>query len=276
MGAASLLGRSIGQLHDAAIVSTMHNVYPERARIARLMDHSTSFLPDAIISVSSAVQQSLPATFGIGVYSTVIHNCIDVESIVERGRDINSNRLWMEGIPDGPLIACVSRMNKKKGQQHLIRAFETVLEQYPNAQLALTGWSDYKQQLIELATRLEIRDSVHFLGRVPNPYTVYNAADIVVFPSKFEGFSIGMLEAMSFEKPIVATGIGPFREALGPKYEYAAPESPQDLAELTLQYLSNEKLAEKRAREAKKRVQSKFSGTVGAEKHYQLYTEFLN
>lgn len=273
MGAASLLGRSVGQLRDTAIVSTMHNLYRERAFAARAMDYPTSPLADAIVSVSRSVQKSLPERFGIGTRSTVIHNCIDVDAVVRRGRATGDDVAWATDIPEGPLVACVARMSEKKGQHHLIRAFQSVLEEYSNAQLALTGWSDYKRKLIELAKNLDIDDHVHFLGKVPNPYTVYSAADVIAFPSKFEGFSIGMLEAMAFGKPIVATGIGPFREALGADHEYATPEHPPDLADLIVTYLSDDDLAAERGRKAKNRVRNKFSGSVGAEKHYQLYQE---
>jgi len=276
MGGASLLGRCVGRLHKIAVVSTMHNIYTERAPQARIIDHPTSVLADAIVSVSVAVQQSLPRTFGLGASSTVIHNCIDMERVIEQGRTTEEIPDWLSNIPEGPLVACVSRMSEKKGQHHLIRAFRSIQKQFPNAQLVLTGWSDHKQRLIQLTDNLGLTESVHFLGKVDNPYAVFDAANVVVFPSKFEGFSIGMLEAMSFGKPIVATGISPFREALGTEYEYATPECPAELANLIKTYLTDRNIAQHRGQIAKDRVKTQFSGTVGAQAHRELYADLLN
>jgi len=276
MGSAAFLGRMIGNLNGCKVVSTIHNLYYERALRARAIDHSSCFLADATISVSKSVQRSLPVSYKITTISKVIHNCIDIKNVISQGKSrLDSHTQWASNLLSGPTIACVAQVSPKKGQKHLIKAFHSIIEDYPKANLVLTGWSDYKDKLENLAENLGVEENVHFVGKVPNPYTIYDMSDIISFPSKFEGFSIAMLEAMAFGKPIVSTDIGPFQEALGPNYQYASTENPNEIADLIRAYLADQQLAEKRGRIAKERVVNKFSGSIGAKKHLQLYNKVI-
>lgn len=254
----------------------MHNVYAERSLGARVLDYPTSHLCTAIVSVSRAVQESLPSSFGLGAESTVIHNCIDVPTVQRRGDVSWEDCSWTAGIPpEVPVVACVARLSEKKGQHHLVRAFPRVLSRFPEAVLVLIGWGERKALLRELAEDLGVSERTFFLGKVDNPYSVYRNADIVAFPSRFEGFSIGMLEAMAFEKPIVATDIAPFREALGPDHKLVPTDDPAALAERIRSYLDDPKAARADAVAARERVERRFSGPVAAKKHHRLYQSLV-
>jgi glycosyltransferase involved in cell wall biosynthesis len=57
---------------------------------------------------------------------------------------------------------------------------------------------------------------VSFLGRVTDVRTVYAAADVVVAPSRWEGLSFAVLEALACGRAVVATDVEGMREAIGP------------------------------------------------------------
>lgn len=276
MASAGCLGRVVGRRYDMPVVSTMHNVYSERSIGARALDYPTSPLCEAVVSVSRAVENSLPRSFALGARSTVIHNCIDVPAVRAQGDVSWEDAPWTEGIPrNGPVVASVARLSEKKGQHHLIRAFPRVLAEHPDAVLVLTGWGERKATLEVLARSVGVAESTYFLGKVENPYSVFGNADIVAFPSRFEGFSIGMLEAMALEKPIVASDIGPFREALGPDHELVPVGDDTALADRISWYLDHPRRAADDATAARERVETRFSGPVAAEKHRQLYRSLL-
>lgn len=272
MASAGCLGRVVSCRHSVPVVSTMHNVYTERSLGARALDYPTSPLCDAVISVSRAVEASLPRSFAPGARSTVIHNCIDPSTVRERADIPWEDAAWTDDVPrEGPVVASVARLSEKKGQHHLIRAFEEVLAEHPDAVLVLTGWGERKAMLEELARAVGVAESTYFLGKVDNPYSVFGNADVVAFPSRFEGFSIGMLEAMALEKPIVATDIQPFREALGPDHELVPIGNDHALADRIVRCLDHPQRAATDGKTAGRRVDKHFSGPVAARKHLALY-----
>jgi len=276
MASAGCLGRLVSRRYGVPVVSTMHNVYTERSLGARALDYPTSPLCAAVVSVSRAVERSLPRSFAPGVRSTVIHNCIDVPAVRARAALPWEDAPWTEGIPrEGPIVASVARLSEKKGQHHLLRAFPQVLAEHPDATLVLTGWGERKATLEALARSVGVAESTYFLGKVDNPYSVLGNADVVAFPSRFEGFSIGMLEAMALGKPIVASDIGPFREALGPDQELVPVGEERALAERIAWYLDHPRRAAEDGTTARERVEAHFSGPVAAEKHRRLYRSLL-
>lgn len=272
MAPASMLGRPAAALLDAAVVSTVHNIYTEHSAFAKLMDYPTSHLCDAVVAVSNAVRDTLPQTYGLGAEKTVIHNCIDTESVREQGTVPLDELPWGERITgEGSVVANVARFSKKKGQHDLVEALPEIIDQFPETQLVMTGWGPMKAELESQAVELGIRENIIFLEKVENPYAVYYHADVIAFPSRFEGFSIGLLEAMAFGKPIVTTDIAPFVEALGDGYPVVPVEQPSELAGLIVAFLSSSARASERGEELRTRVEGQFSGGVAARKHADLY-----
>ena len=272
MAPASMLGRPIGALLDVAVVSTVHNIYTEHSTFAKIMDYPTSTFCDVIVAVSNAVSNSLPRTYGLGAERKVIHNCIDTESVRERGTVPIEDLPWGGQIAgEGPVIANVARFSRKKGQHDLVTALPRIVDQFPGARLVMTGWGPMKDKLETQAVELGVRENTVFLEKVANPYAVYYHADVIAFPSRFEGFSIGLLEAMAFEKPIVTTDIAPFVEALGDGYPVVPVGNPTKLAEQIISFLLSPGRAEERGQQLRSRVDELFSGDVAARRHAELY-----
>lgn len=276
MAPAALIGRLCAKLNNTKVVSTVHNIYHERSPFAKFMDYPTSHMCDGVISVSAAVQESLPRTYGFGAHSTVINNCIDSESVRERGAVPKEELEWGDRLPeDGNILANVARFSKKKGQHHLVRALPEILEEFPDSWLVMTGWGEMKLELKQLAEEVGVRDHVLFLSKVDNPYAVYYHSDIMLYPSKFEGFSIGLLEAMAFGKPIVANDIGPFVEALGEGYP-GIIRSPmvQGLADAVSEVLGSEVMQENMSSHCASRIDL-FSGETAAIQHKEFYRALM-
>ncbi len=84
----------------------------------------------------------------------------------------------------------------------------------------------------ELCERLNLRGVVHEVGSVTDERLVelYNAADVLLFPSYAEGFGWPVLEAMGCGTPVVASDIPALREVGGDAALYAPPGDPAELA----------------------------------------------
>jgi glycosyltransferase involved in cell wall biosynthesis len=277
MAIASAVGRIVGRAMRTPVISTIHTDYKNRTFPAKFIDYTTSSLSDANIPVSSSVEKSLPQSFGFDSSSKIIHNCIDSNYVYQRGTTPWRKNDWTDGIPeDQPLVVTVGRFDPKKRHEDLIRALEAIHQKREDVIVAMTGWGDRREQLEEVAREHDVRDSVFFVGKVDNPYSLFYHSDIISFQSLHEGFSIAMLEAMAFGTPIVATDIPPFREALGESYPLVPTRSPTKLANRTLQLLSDRNMAEQLGRQAQERVNQHFSGSKAAESYSQIYSKVID
>ena len=107
--------------------------------------------------------------------------------------------------PDAPLVTCVGRLTEAKGQAVLIRAFAGLRE--TGATLRLVGEGDAEEALRTLAAEVGVTDRVEWAGNSEAPEQEYRAADVVVVPSRWDGLSLVLLEAMACGSAIVATTV---------------------------------------------------------------------
>jgi glycosyltransferase involved in cell wall biosynthesis len=111
--------------------------------------------------------------------------------------------------PRAPLVVCVGRVTRQKGQDVLLAAWPAVLVASPHARLALVGDGDLLESL-----RRSAPPGVLFAGPVTDPRPWYAAADLVVLPSRWEGLPLTLLEALAVGRSVVGSDIPAIAEAL--------------------------------------------------------------
>jgi glycosyltransferase involved in cell wall biosynthesis len=144
-------------------------------------------------------------------------------------------RPLLEVDPSAPLVVCVGRLCRQKGQAVLLRAWSTVARTVPGARLVLVGDGPDRDLL-----RARAPKSVLFAGAVADVVPWYQAADLVVLPSRWEGMALAPLEAMACGRPVVATEVDGARESLPPSLAsrcLVPPENPAVLAEAVTELL---------------------------------------
>lgn len=275
---ANSLGRIAGVLMRIPTVSTIHTSYPDRTFAGKLLDYSTSSLPQANIPVSHAVRDSLPLGFGFSSNQPVIHNCIDLDYVTGLGRCSWGSQAWMDSVCESdPIIANVARFDPKKCRRDLIDSMKIVVQEYPGAQLLLSG------KINELGRKLQkhvsdegLDKNVNFLGFVENPYSLYYHSDVISFSSRSEGFSIGLLEAMAFGKPVVATKIAPFVEAIGPDHNYVPLGDSRAMGDEIVRLLSDEAHCDSVSKHIENRLVTHFSGDKAAKRYAEVYRSLVS
>lgn len=110
-----------------------------------------------------------------------------------------------------PTIVYTGRLSQEKGLDTLVQAWCEVVRRRPDALLLIVG-AGGRVRNIEATLRADVArrglgEQVRFVGSVADvkPYLI--AADAFVLPSRSEGFSNALLEAMASGKPIVTTNI---------------------------------------------------------------------
>jgi glycosyltransferase involved in cell wall biosynthesis len=143
-----------------------------------------------------------------------------------------------------PYLLYVGNAYPHKNLERLILAFEQILAQYPNLQLALVGKEDFFYARLKAYARKRNIPSVHFLGFVPDQDldVLYRFADVYVFPSLYEGFGLPPLEAMAKGTVVVSSDHACMREILGQAAHYADAKSADNFAQGVLKVLADKNL----------------------------------
>lgn len=112
------------------------------------------------------------------------------------------------------VVLCVAELNANKNQKQLIEALHHLGDQASDIHLAFAGTGPFEQTLIELATRLEVRDQVHFLGFRRDIPDLLQACDVAALVSYREGLPRAIMEAMAAGKPVIGTHIRGIRDLI--------------------------------------------------------------
>lgn len=175
--------------------------------------------------------------------------------------------------PSAPLVVCVGRLCRQKGQDVLLQAWPSVLRRVPAARLALVGDGPDEEQLREHAP-----EGVLFAGAVADAVPWYQAADLVVLPSRWEGMALAPLEAMACGRPVVVTDVAGARESLPPGHRahcLVPPGRPGPLADALATALLDPLLLESLGHQGRHHVLTAHDVRHSAEAVAALYRELL-
>ncbi|MEV6314907.1 glycosyltransferase family 4 protein [Streptomyces sp. NPDC051776] len=208
----------------------------------------------------------------------VVRNGVDTERFrpVDRpARDrARAGLAALRGLPpQTPLVVCVGRLCRQKGQDVLLGAWPGVLGEVPGAVLALVGDGPAREDL-----RPGAPPQVLFAGPTADPAAWYAAADLVVLPSRWEGMALAPLEAMACGRPVVMTEVTGARESLPPRHAarcLVPPDDPGALARAVAALLLHPRLRDTLGRQAHEYVRGAHDVRGTAAAVARLYRELL-
>lgn len=171
---------------------------------------------DRVLCVSEA-ERERGLRAGIAAPWAVIRNGIDLERFAAAGeverRQARAALAAVHGVPQrAPLVVCVGRLCRQKGQDLLLAAWRRVAERVPGARLVLVGDGPERARLTAAADPRQVL----FAGHTEDPLPWYTAADLVVLPSRWEGMALAPLEAMAVGRAVLLSDVGGARESLAP------------------------------------------------------------
>lgn len=171
--------------------------------INAVMDAVAGRFADRIIAVSDHTRERLRDSYGFDAERlTTIPPGIDTK----RFRPVKEQHPGVDEELDSILV--LSRLDPRKGIDRAIRAFAQV--DRDGSELLIGGTGRLEADLKELAVERGVRDSVRFLGFVPDEElpALYSSVDVFVLPSEYEGFGIVFMEAMACGTPVIGTDVG--------------------------------------------------------------------
>jgi len=157
------------------------------------------------ISVSESNKQS-GQKYIKSFSSTVVNNGIDQEKF-NPAKSFSDIRQELGIDKNATLLLFIARFTAHKQPLTLIRAFADALKKSPALKLLMVGDGDEKAVALDLVKELSIEGNVLFLPFRQDVPAILNAANIFILPSLWEGLPIGLLEAMSMGKAVIATNV---------------------------------------------------------------------
>lgn len=229
--------------------------------ILRTRKHEISYrlmagFPDAVFAVSELVRQ----------------HCIGVDSIDPTRVQTIYNGLNLADWNTTPrldptrtfAITTVGNIRRVKGHDIFIEAAALIIRQFPNVSFSIAGDvldPAYFEELQTLVRKLGLTSYFHFTGGVTNLREHLATADIFVLPSRSEGFSNAIIEAMAASLPVVATNVGGNAEAVQDRVSgfIVPPEDPEGLAVAVTKLLSDPSSAKAMGAAGRRLAMEKFT-----------------
>lgn len=202
---------------------------------------------DKIICVSEACKESFLECFGYFENVEVKYNILDDEVIREKAREVLAPKNRFR-------IVSVGRLEKVKGFDRLIEIAGRLYSEKIDFELVLVGNGSEYDSLKKQATELGIADRVEFTGFVDNPYKYMKSADLLVFPSRVEGYSTVVTEAIILGKPVITSDCSGMNEILGDSEYGIVTDSDEALYGAIKNMISDKNLRESYAKRAQERA----------------------
>lgn len=249
--------------------------YPVR-RLRELSEKFLTSRADKTVCVSKSNQKDGVERFNMQ-RSTVIYNAIDTQKFNLHAQKFADIRDELIIDRDKTVVGFIARITEQKDPVTMIKAFEIIKKKTDDIILLMVGDGDLKNETISLANELNLQSHIKFLPFRTDVPDILNAIDIYALPSLWEGFPIGILEAMAMKKSVVASPVDGTRELIedGHSGLFAEIKNSQKLADAILLLHYNKELKNKIALNGYNEVSRKYTIEKQVKKVGQLYNEVL-
>jgi len=250
--------RNIATVHDITTI-----IFPEFHSNATIkLTNSAIFCirdnADRIIAVSNTTKDDLVRTVGVEPerIDVVYEGCSKRYRVIENPQFIK--RVTKKyGIGTDPYILCVATLEPRKNLLRLLKAFEVIGKKMEKINLVIAGdrrWGSEK--ILSKITESNFANRIILTGYVnPNDLPViYNATELFVYPSLYEGFGLPPLEAMACGTPVVTSNLSSLPEVVGDAAVLVDPYNVESIARGILKVLKDKELRENLIRKGFERV----------------------
>ncbi|MFI5456418.1 MAG: glycosyltransferase family 4 protein [Isosphaerales bacterium] len=244
---------------------------------------------DAFVAISKSIEDELREAWQTGTmrssrFGEALHRTAETPRVVAIPNGVPVPETAWQRRPEwqaAPRAVFVGRLAPEKGLDTLINAWPLVRATYPEARLILIGEGPQRGTLEDrvkaLGMTLGPGQAVEMPGAAADPTEALRGADLFVLPSREEGMSIALLEAMALGIPLVASSI-PGNRRLVSDFKHgrlSPPDDPEGLARIVIDQWGNFDRAFHMSRAARSRVDQEFSIQSVARKHLELFQDIV-
>ena len=261
-------------VHDITplIDSKEHPIY--RVLSYKLLLPRTLKTADKIIAVSNSTKKDLMHHFDIPEEKIKVI----LEAADEKFKPLNNkeiNKVNQKYSLNFPFILYVGTLEPRKNIPSLIKAFYKLKKKNLQYKLVIAGKKGWKyKEIFETIDKLNLQNDVVFTGYVSDEDlpALYNAADLFVYPSIYEGFGLPPLEAMACGTPVITSNTSSLPEVVGDAGIMVDPYDIDGLVDAMYEVLTNEGLRENMIKKGLERAKM-FSWEKCARETLEVYEE---
>lgn len=186
--------------HNVATLLTAYNYFDKYVNVSKAVEIENRNKLAEIVDVSRMITCPNPI-----VPSKILERA-DEDVNWNAIEDIHGNNINFE--KSNAVFVTAARLSPEKNQSELIKAFSLYHKSEPMARLYIIGDGPLREKLDNLINSLRANEYIKLIGFVDNPMPYIKKADVFVFPSKYEGQGLALIESMVLEKAkILATNI---------------------------------------------------------------------
>ncbi len=199
---------------DLKLIFHEHGQIFENHRYYNILMRKFASNVDLFIAVSNATKNKLIEVAKVSERKIIgLYNFIDLERFNRKKIkiDVPKEKDILKINKDEFVIGFVGRLSKVKGCEYLIRALPNLDFKY---KAIVVGEGPLKKELESLATRLEVKNNIIFLGYIPKIEYVYPLFDVLTIPSISESFGLSAVEAQAMQLPVIASNVNGLNEVI--------------------------------------------------------------
>lgn len=235
---------SVVSIHDLALLKIEGHAPKRRTAYLRAMIGQSVRRSGRVIAISGQTKADIIELFDIDPEKIVVTPLgvpLHLKPLDPGAREAfrAANKLTR------PTLLYVGTLEPRKNIPNLLRAFDIVAAS-SDAELVLGGAEGWlTEELHQTLATMKARDRVRLTGFIPEADLAswLSAADVFVFPSRYEGFGLPPLEAMACGTPVVSSTSSSLPEVLGDDALLADPDDIQGIATAIERLLTDSSLA---------------------------------
>ncbi|MGH2427393.1 MAG: glycosyltransferase family 4 protein [Candidatus Limnocylindria bacterium] len=268
---AALIGRLVARLTGTRLVSTIHEIRNDQRRL------TAAGMGERLIVLSQAVERHAIERYGVDpgrirVIPMGMEMPVELTAVQRRAL------LDELGIgSETPLIGCVARLRKRKGQRYLLEALASVTSTHPDVCLLLIGDGEDRAELEERTRQLGLSGHVKFLGARNDVSDLIALCQFTVLPSLQEEFGIVLLESLVHGRPVVASSVGGIPEIVttGEHGLLVPPADSERLADAIKHLLGQPRVTAAMGERGRRLVAERYSMAAFIEATERVYADLL-
>ena len=273
----ALVGAMAGWFGGARLVVASKRSLTGGDRPARLAWRLIAGLVDTVVANADALRREAEAD-GVRARWAVIPTGVDVERL-RGGPEPAAAKAALGLDPRRPVVGTIGRLEERKGHADFLVATRAMLGLANGLapQALIVGDGPLRARLERQVADLGLGETVRFTGAVADVRTALAAMDVFVLPSRAEGMSNALLEAMAAGRPVVATAVGGTLEAVDAERTgiLVPPGDPAALAGAAVGLLADPARAAAVAGAAARQVAERFGARQMVARLERLYAERL-
>ena len=179
-------------------------------------------------------QEAGVSLYGRHISFQIVHNGIDLQKFAYSPAVRKKKRTEL-GLEHKFVVGHIGRFSEQKNHRFLIDIFAEIYKKKANAHLLLLGVGELKEEIKAKVNQLGLTHAVTFMGSRTDVQDFYQAFDVFVFPSLYEGLGIVSVESQCSGLPCVMSDVIPKEAFICNATPVSLDKSPREWAEIIIE-----------------------------------------